>query len=107
VFGRPLVTIRAVDALSWSKLDTERPQWEAYVDLIPADAVPVRRHAASARGGRLGFVIGGRPIPWATPATDAADEALHIVFVNRVEFDAFTAAVSRGLRPPPEPPGGW
>ena len=106
VLGRPLVTVRAVDSLSWSRLDTSQPQWEAYVELTPADAVPVRRHAAGHRGSRIGFVMGGRPIPWATPANDAADRTLHIVFVNREEFTAFTAAVSRGLNLPGRSGGG-
>jgi hypothetical protein len=107
VFGQPLLTVRAVDGLSWSRIDTALPQWEAYAGLLPADAAVVRRHAAGHRGGRIGFVVGGRPVPWAMPANGANDGALHLVFVNREEFTAFTDAVTRGLSPAPEPPGGW
>jgi hypothetical protein len=50
--------------------------------------------------------MGGRPIPWATPA-HPTERTLHIVFVNREEFTAFTDAVTRGFSPAPAPPGGW
>ena len=107
VFGRPLVTVRAVNSLSWSRIDTATPQWEAYSGLLPADAAVVRRHAAGHRGGRIGFVMGGRPFPWAMPASEAAGGTVHLVFVNREEFTAFTDAVTRGFSPAPTPPGGW
>lgn len=107
VLGRPLVTVRAVDSLSWSGIDTAQPQWESHVELLPADAGVVRRHAAAHRGSRIGFVMGGRPIPWAVPADSAADRMLVIRFVNRTEFTAFTDAVTRGGSPVPTPPDGW